>query len=107
MINDLAIVNRAINNVMDKYITDNKYQDHVVFQCKVMFQAHDVMFTMMMKEGLLKVQPFKAVFPASFLENCEEDEVVNLICSMFISVIKQCEKLSEKEELTISTTLTK
>jgi hypothetical protein len=96
--NDLNIINRAINNVVNKYITENNYQDHVLFECKIMTMNSAVMFTMMMKEGLLKVEPFKAVFPVSFLTMCDEDEVVKMVCDMFISVIKQCEKLVDKDK---------
>ena len=96
--NDIALINRAINNVMNKYITDNGYSDSVVFSSRVIFAAGDVMFTMMMKQGLLQVKPFKAVFPADFLMGCDEDEVVVMICDMFKKVIEQCEKMQDKEE---------
>lgn len=96
--NDLSIINRAINNVMNKYITENGFEDYVLFECKIMTLNSAVMFTMMIKEGLFRVEPFKAVFPASFLTMCEEDEVVKMVCDMFIGVINQCEKLAKKEE---------
>lgn len=105
--NDLIIINRAINNVMNKFITENGFEDHVLFECKIMTMNHTVMFTMMMKEGLLKVEPFKAVFPVSFLTMCEEDEIVKMICDMFIGVVNQCDKLANKEEWVEKITLTK
>jgi hypothetical protein len=94
--NDLTLINKAINNVMNKYITENGYQDHVLFECRIMLMDSSVMFTMMMKSGLAKTDPIKCVLPASFLKLCEEDEVVSLVCDMFTRVIKQIEKSQDK-----------
>jgi hypothetical protein len=107
MINDLIVVNRSINNVMNKYITENGYEDHVLFECKIMTLNSAVMFTMLMKDGLLKVEPFKAVFPVLFLQECEEDQVVSIVCDMFKSVVDQCGKLADKQEIANKTALTK
>lgn len=96
---DLSIINRAINNVMNKHITDNGYENNVLFESKIMFQSNSVMFTMMMKQGLFKIEPFKAVFPSSFLMQCDEDHIVKMLCDMFKAAIEQCTKLDEKEIL--------
>jgi len=51
-----------------------------------------------MKTGILKVEPFKAVFPLSFLSACEEDQIVKMVCDMFKGVVDQCMKLAIEEE---------
>jgi hypothetical protein len=91
--NDPHAINRSINNIMNKYITEQGYEDSVLFESKVMVHSTSIMFTMMMKQGLLKVEPFKAVFPIAFFQQCEEDSIVNMICAMFKGIIAQCEKL--------------
>ena len=78
--NNLSTVNRAINNIMNKYITEKGYRSDVVFDSRVLQQSDCIMFTMTLTKGLFKSEPFKTVFPIKFLEECPEDNVVSLVC---------------------------
>jgi hypothetical protein len=90
---DLASINKSINNIMEKHITENGYADYVLFESKVLFNNGTVMFTMMMKQGLLKTEPFKLVFPACFLVLNGEDDSVKMICDCFKAYLNNCEKI--------------
>lgn len=96
--NDPHAINRSINNVMNKFIVDEGYADYVLFESKIMIHAESIMFTMLIKEGFLKIEPFKAVFPLAFFKMCEEDNIVNMVCDMFKGVVKQCEKLDSRND---------
>lgn len=98
--NDLAIITRAINNVMNKHLAENKYLDHIVFEAKPMVTTSSTMFTMNMTSGRERIEPFKLVFLNEFIEACDEDDAVRMICDLFIKVINQFEKnmhAAEKE----------
>ena len=91
--NNLSTVNRAINNIMNKYITEKGYRSDVVFDSRVLQQSDCIMFTMKLTKGMFKSEPFKTVFPIKFLEECPEDNVVNLVCNIFKGYLFECEKL--------------
>jgi hypothetical protein len=98
MKNDIWAINHSINNVMNRFLIDNGYTDSVMFESRAMTASTHVMFTMMMKEGLLRAEPFKAVFPVIFLQECNEDEIVKMVCDMFKTVLGLVDKIAKKEE---------
>lgn len=94
---NVSQVNASISRVMNKYLTDEGYDDSVFFDSKVMISTKSIMFTMMMKQGTYETEPFKVVFPSSFLEACEEDNAVKMVCDIFKVILNQIDNLSDRD----------
>ena len=98
---DLALINRAINTIMNKYAIDSGYADGVTFESKAIFsgaleKSGSTMFSLTLREGLYKMEPFKIVIGNFFMDAISEDDVVKMVCDMFKNVISQLDKIQCK-----------